>query len=85
MSSKCYNPFKKAYWTKDNLISQRGLDALNEIRESKSNNNILEKKVSGLGRKLTLGITVPLILTLILGPIGFAIGLIVAIGVFSKK
>ena len=45
----------------------------------------VDKKISSLGYKLTLGVTVPIFLTVILGPIGFVPGVIMAICVFAGK
>lgn len=46
-------------------------------------------KMSALGCSMTLGITIPIVLTIFLGPIGFIIGLILFIamlaGAFNKN
>ncbi|WP_042683125.1 hypothetical protein [Anaerosalibacter massiliensis] len=46
-------------------------------------------KMSALGCSMTLGITIPIILTIFLGPIGFVIGLILFVamiaGAFNKN
>lgn len=85
---KVYNPFKKAYWTKDNLLgteeereklSQAMKDAKVAAAESKAKSDNVSKKLSGIGWKLTLMITVPLLLTIFLGVIGFVIGAVIFI------
>ncbi|MDQ0254941.1 putative membrane protein [Evansella vedderi] len=83
---KVWNPFKKAYWTKENLgIDKASLDKVKaEMKQAKEESastqakaNDAGKKISGIGWKLTLMLTIPLILTVFFGVVGMVIGAII--------
>lgn len=83
MSTKyVYNPFNKAFWTKENMINTEKVNkakeefakAKEELSNSKVDGNSTSKKISKIGWKLTLGITIPLILSAIFGVLGMVIG-----------
>lgn len=83
MSTKyIYNPFNKAFWTKENMINTEKVNkakkefakAKEELSNSKVDDNSTSKKISKIGWKLTLGITIPLILSAMFGAIGMVIG-----------
>ena len=82
VSNKVYNMFSKAFWTKENLFNKEDYakmksDLAKIKEESKQGNekvDDLSKKISKIGWKLTLGITIPLILSALFGVFGMVIG-----------
>jgi hypothetical protein len=88
--AKVWNPFSKAYWTKENLFGtaeerQKVKEAFAEIGKENKGEKV-GKKVSSIGWKLTWMITIPILLTAFFGIIGMIIGAIIfLIGLASFK
>lgn len=98
---KILNPFKKAFWTKENL-KPTGREGLREAREAwqeigQMESTAAEKKMGNIsksfmktGGKLTLMLTIPILLTIFLGVIGAVVGIVIflvmaAAGLKSKN
>ncbi|MBT9131360.1 MAG: hypothetical protein DDT41_01665 [candidate division WS2 bacterium] len=115
--AKTWNPFRRDYWTKENLLGNTeeyekakeeykkaiteikdNLDkgkkeykkAITEIKDNldkeKSGGSKFQdigKKISGVGWKLTLMFTIPIILTLLFGMVGMVIGAIIFLVVLA--
>jgi hypothetical protein len=89
-----YNPFKKEFWEKENLLPKDKVENLKvsfqkmkEPKESELAKKLLifGEKMRKWGGKLTFGLSVPLLLTVCFGWVGLGIGALIAIGIFSKK
>lgn len=85
-----WNPFKKGFWKKDNLMPPENRaelkEAWGEVKESarkdKDSENVpIGKKITRLGIGLTFAITIPLLAFLIAGFLGLFIGLIIGAAV----
>ncbi len=93
-----YNPFKKEFWNKKNLISEEKVDNLKvsfqklkeyKVSETSKKLLVLGESIRKWGSKLTFGLTLPILLTIFLGPLGLGIGILLFIGMivgmFTKK
>ena len=92
--NKVWNPFKKAYWTKDNLIGtdqerQEFKEKWEEATGKKDGSDgkvPIEKKLEKMGCLLTAVITVPLVGFAFFGIVGGIIGIIIAaVVLFARK
>ncbi len=73
-----YNIFSKKYWTKENLFNGVDTSELKKsIEDLKNTRQERAKKKSSIGWKLTIGVTLPILLTLFLGIFGLIIGIII--------
>jgi len=84
MATRTYNIFSKKYWTRENLIDTKEMadlkQAWNEVgKKDDDTKEDMGKKISRIGWKLTVGITVPMILTALFGVLGFIVGAIIFI------
>lgn len=98
-NEKVWNPFKKGYWTKENLSPdvQSAKATMKEAKEEFKKIDWNEKtdaqikaekvgnKISRIGWKLTLGVTIPILLTVFFGVFGLIIGIIIFCLVMFKK
>lgn len=89
-----WNPFKRGFWAKDNLMPPENRAKLkadmDEAKRSyheekerqlarKQDDNAIEKRIRRFGWRMTGAITLPILGTLILGPVGLVIGLFIGI------
>jgi|GEM_PF-6713111 len=85
---KTWNPFKRDFWTKENLIDQQKMEeAKQHFQEAKVQNEKVKdneqkgssNKLSRIGSILTFLLTLPLLGLLLFNIIGFFVGLFIGI------
>ena len=93
MTKKCYNLFSKDFWNRENLKvdfteAKKGFEEakIKYAQSKERTRKLLEfgEKLRKFGTRATLGLTLPIILTIFLGGWGLLIGGLLFLGILGR-